>query len=49
MARFDIAPPPPAPEPVLLRKMRLKRSGHMHEDLTAPIPPPEKSPDEPEY
>ncbi|MEO5721077.1 MAG: hypothetical protein ABIR71_06370 [Chthoniobacterales bacterium] len=46
----DSAPPAPAPPPVaptpppepptapLLRQNRLKRSGHMHEDLTKPLP-----------
>ena len=28
---------PPAPPP-LLRRNRLKRSGHMHDDLTKPLP-----------
>jgi len=44
-------PPPPtpaAPPPVpLLRRTRLKRSGHMHEDLTKPLP--EEKPRETEY
>ena len=39
------APPPPAP----LRRMRLKRSGHMHDDLTKPLPGDEPAEREPEY
>jgi hypothetical protein len=42
-------PAPPAPEPVVLRQKRLKRSGHMHESLTAPLPEPTTPRDEPEY
>ncbi len=38
------APTPPpvvkAPEPQPSKKARLKRSGQMHEDLTAPMPEP---------
>ncbi len=37
-------PPPAASAPDHgVRKYRLKRSGHMHEDLTAPIPEDDKS------
>jgi len=43
------APAPPVqPPPELPRRFRLKRSGHMHEDLTAPLPPA-RNRNEPEY
>jgi hypothetical protein len=49
-----VAEPTPAPAPPVqpptepVRRVRLKRSGHMHEDLTAPLPPaPNRN--EPDY
>jgi hypothetical protein len=41
------APPVALPPAPLLRHTRLKRSGHMHEDLSKPIP--EEKPRESEY
>ncbi|MGI9087325.1 MAG: hypothetical protein ACR2HH_06235 [Chthoniobacterales bacterium] len=48
---IEAAPPPPPPKiaPESPRRARLKRSGQMHEDLTAPMPPPATPPDEAEY
>ena len=54
-----LAPPPPPPTPptaatpnpavLPLRNVRLKRSGHMHQDLTKPLPERGPAEREPEY